>query len=513
MDSLAFRADALARARGWTDPVIVDVEGLATIEPSGGPVLVVVHGELTTAQAQAVAGVHAAGRPIVVVAEVPLVSAVARWLPDGVEVAAENVDDGDCPIAPADEPGDVPQELVTEVVLAVLARLTDVSNEPHPACSRSAFDLLFDDGSWDVFVNQVHTRKAFLPFMSDENWWDIGWTHPYIQATPEQAALVISLNSEWALGDWSAAHQRSVAAEVLAGFEESFDFCRYSYPTPAQLRIAVRGALARGDMKALAEFASDIRCPPDMLNTLSHHDSSWLRAAVAANISTPREVLLALSRDLEPIVASDGTSNTQAISRLALANPCFGEGTTLPDALRVEAQGRVFHELVQVAGHPDTPADVMELLADRDTPENQVAQALAFNPNTSPALLERLAETHGEALAPVFRARRQRDFGPPPPPPLNPFTGDWDEYVRPNPLLDGDEDEDWYGEASYERRAAQAVNLDLTEDQLLDLAGSRILLFRLAAACHRRTTTRVLTAVVDGLLDDGFVLERACPHT
>lgn len=526
MDQLAFRAGALAHARGWTSPELIDPEELAGIAPVGEPVVVMANRELTTSQAQAIAAIHAAGRPIAVISTLPLVPAIAQWLPVGIMDAASadplaGSGVSTSPVLPqaghapeavlADEPVGVSQELISEVVHAVLARLSEIPDDHagSGSCYHDDQDLLWADESPGAFIFQVHTRKAISPFMDDERWLDVGWEVPCLQLTAEQAAFLLNEKADWALSSWAGVHQWDAAAKALAsGSNGSGDFCQHPATTPGQLRVAAEGALARADSTALKDYANDIRCPPDILEILSHHSSGDVRLAVAGNLSTERQVLLALSRDTDATPWGDGATYAQKINAAALANPRFRDGTTLPEALRI-ASGDDRYRQFQLASHPDAPPDVLELLATQARTDDEVAAALAFNPSTPPLLLERLAGPNGEELSWVFRARHQRDFGPPPPPPLAPFNGDWGEFTRLDPLADGAEAP--LG-SDYADRAAEAVNLDLTEDQLLDLAGSRILMFRLAAACHRRTSARVLAAVVDGLLDTALVSERSCPH-
>jgi hypothetical protein len=227
---------------------------------------------------------------------------------------------------------------------------------------------------------------------------------------------------------------------------------------------------------------------------------------VAGNPSTARETLLRLSRDQDPTPSTRGTSG-QEINAAALANPRFRVDATVAEALRDFAASRPggLHS-VQLASHPDTPIDVLEGLAANDEALSAaVSNALAWNPNTPTVVLDRL--TGVEDL--VWAERALRDEGPPPLAVLAPFAGDWDEFIE---LQGGEEQSSPYGRAVYGVRAAQAMGLDLTEGQLREMATSPALMFRLAAVCHRNATQSVLTAALDGLMDNIAVITPECHH-
>lgn len=81
--NLAFEAGRLAERRGWTSPVVVEPEVLASVVPGPGE-LIVVASEATflVQHARDVAALIASGKSVAVVTPVTLTNDVQSWLPD-----------------------------------------------------------------------------------------------------------------------------------------------------------------------------------------------------------------------------------------------------------------------------------------------------------------------------------------------------------------------------------------------------------------------------------------------
>ena len=79
--ALAMRAGQLAQSVGWEQPQLVSPEALTTLEPRGAPVIVVAATALSLAQAQDVAALAGAGRPVALVTDAVLGAEILGWLP------------------------------------------------------------------------------------------------------------------------------------------------------------------------------------------------------------------------------------------------------------------------------------------------------------------------------------------------------------------------------------------------------------------------------------------------
>lgn len=507
----------VAEARGWSRVETVDVDDLAQVSPEGPPVIVGASRPLSVAEAQQIRAISTSRDICVVATALPLPEA-SRWLPRDCFVEVRHSSTPASGETLEVDKG-VSQELLNETVLAVLNRLDEMTQSHESQgcpCGEELgidgpFYLLVDNWEPTAFVYQLSTPEALTAvgqFYSS----DI-WEVPQFRASKQDAIQKLGHEAAaiWQEGPvWGGVHQwDAVAAAVAEGYGDAHAFVLHPATQPRHISEAVAGALHRADHDSLREFASDIRCPSVELDRLAPHQDPRVRYYVARNISTSRETLVRLVDREEGLGA--GASSDLPISDAALANPRMRDGTDFTAALETAlTRSMSWIEKVQIATHPDTSMEVLTRLSDDDGDPNfeVVAAAVAWNPVTPTAVIDRLAASGLYGFDDVLAARSIRDGAQRAPQPLAAFDGDWSALIRtidqqdPQPAV--------YGTESYESIASQLVITDLDEAQLVDLARARPLMYKLAAACHPNATPAVLSAVLDRLLDDDVLCHRAC---
>lgn len=183
----------------------------------------------------------------------------------------------------------------------------------------------------------------------------------------------------------------------------------------------VRNAANKAARAHQLSAAADPGTLPNELQKLAAHEALDVKSAVAGNLATPAETLLALAGDgrvsVELAAAGNPSSPVDALRRLAsmpfgsgqVHSAIAGNPRTPPDLLSVLARPPVTDHFYpsglsvtnnepcfNLAANPNTPADVLVGLLDHPSggkhTGNVVWTALAANPAAPPAVVQRLAE-------------------------------------------------------------------------------------------------------------------------
>ncbi len=515
-----FRAGALAQQRGWTDPQIVTADELADSAPSGPPLIVLVPESMSRQQAQTVAALVGAGRAVAVIGEPPDPT-IAGWIPTGVWHASTSeapppppsaVNDprsAPAPIELGGAPGAVPDDLRVDAVTAVLSRYDEVKD------THQDHQCYHEDLGYDLFQNGVlgaiRSQAALAAIGSQEGWGDV-FQSEFLEPSAEMASELIAQvdNVVWDDGRaiWGGpGYLRAIvvaAADMAGSGGLAQELTFHPAVTPDDLGLLIDGALRRSEAYDVGRYLADVRCPEELLARLVGHSDPSIRDDVAGNVSTPRDALLILASDADrtPVPHEEAKSWGQRISEKARGNPRFREGVTLEAALEIASHKTYWIAESQIASHPSTPSGTLRRLGHSEYDTTRAA--VAYNPNTPPDVFAELdAGSRSESGGSWYGVRAaveasERWMQTHPPAPLQPCAGDWASF------LTGDLDDQtvW-------ARTAEALRLSMQEGQLLDLARSDVLLFRLAAVCHVDATIDVLRVAVEDL-DSPKVILPSC---
>lgn len=159
--------------------------------------------------------------------------------------------------------------------------------------------------------------------------------------------------------------RRMWACAALSGQSETFTYA-----------VAQGALMPSGQAFALA---SSLRLAPEALRILAESASNDVRAAVAANVMTPPDVLGRLAYDDNYWCESAALSNPSTPAEVLLQ---FVQET-------VTEEIRTGVSLHVVARNPSLPVEGLALLADH--PEYSIRRIVALNPSTPLDLLDRLA--------------------------------------------------------------------------------------------------------------------------
>lgn len=366
--NLAFEAGRLAERRGWTSVDLVEPEGLNSVLPGAGEVIVLAPvGTFSLQHARDLAALSASGKSVAVVSPVALPEDVQAWLPEACCYVPRSAELPDVP-STTDRSGDSVRLRLVQQVLRGLAA------DPDPAIRR-------------IVAEQSEAPKDLLRTLADDPDPSIRLSVARSQDAPVDLLHLL-------IGDSDSYVALAAALNPMAPIRPSQNRLR-QVAEDCRRRVA-EGTDDDDAWEALREIAENPRCPEDLLRILVADDVVYMKGPIGRNPSTPVDLLaeIVLGSDSETVEEFIRYEHMPPEVLRAVADRGDRWWATQSQNTPVDVLRALSHDsdsLIRtgVGKNPSTPVDALEnLLGD---PEMEVRYGVAVNPAVPPSLLERLA--------------------------------------------------------------------------------------------------------------------------